>query len=96
MRQIPYLLGRAREAAGKQRRVTLLLQALAMLEKDRQEEVKASLGSSVRPLMALRDALHEQDADSGTGFVSQSALDAIPDEALERLAHALTEQAERG
>lgn len=96
MHRIFYLLGRAREAKDKQRRVTLLLQALAMLEKEKQEAVKASLGESARPLLALRDALHEQDADSGAGFVSQGALDAVPEETLERLAHALVEQAETG
>jgi len=96
MLRIFYLLGCAREAKNKQRRVTLLLQALAMLEKEKQEAVKASLGESARPLLALRDALHEQDADSGAGFVSQGALDAVPEETLERLAHDLMEQAETG
>lgn len=96
MHQIPYLLGRAQEAKDKQRRIALLLQALAMLEKDRQEAVKASMGRSIQPLQVFRDILNEQNADTGVCFVSKRALDAISDDDLKRLAHALLNQAERG
>ncbi len=95
MHRIFYLLGQ-RPGSQDKRRVTLLLQALAMLEKGKTGGGKGLPGGSARPLLALRDALHEQDADSGAGFVSQGALDAVPEETLERLAHALVEQAETG
>ena len=90
MNHLQYLLERASAATEPKRRLTLLLQALALLNPQQREEAESRLQEHMPLLTACQEALNEQDADSGTGILSPRLMEKATPEVLDQVASVLS------
>lgn len=91
MNHLQYLLERANAATEPKRRLTLLLQALALLNPQQQEEAESRLQEHMPLLTSCQEALQEQDADSGTGILSPRLMEQVTHQVLDQLSAVLSD-----